>query len=284
MSECAKYKDRLIEAYYGELAPGDREELDRHVASCPECAAELAALRSTLGLMDGRERTDPGAEFWNGYWDRLSRRMLWESIDEDRRPSLARRFVRSLGALPRWSYQAAGAAALLLIGIFIGGRLIAPSGAPVRETAASVAAGSAGGVDTHDAAVVQAGNFVERSKVLLLGLVNAGPAGADDPYGLDLDGKKAVSRNLAAEAPALRRALTGRDQKRLRGLVAELEVILMQIANLESGQDVEGVELVKQGVDARGIFLKIDLDRMGRDARPAVTVPGAPGTAKIGKT
>jgi hypothetical protein len=281
MSECAEYRDRLIEAYYGELGPGDREELDRHVASCPECAAEFAALRSTLGLMDGRERTDPGAEFWNGYWDRLSRRMLWESIDEDRRPSLVRRFLRSLAALPRWSYQAAGAAALLLIGIFIGGRLIAPPGAPVRETAASVAAGSA---DARAAAVVQAGNFVERSKILLLGLVNAGPAGTDDPYGLDLDGKKAMSRNLAAEAPALRRALAGREQKRLRALVAELEVIMMQIANLESGQDVEGVELVKQGVDARGIFLKIDLDRMGRDARPAVTVPGAPGSAKIGKT
>ncbi|MBP1770119.1 MAG: hypothetical protein H6P96_737 [Candidatus Aminicenantes bacterium] len=280
MIECSKYKDRMIEAYYGELEPGDREELDRHVASCPECAAELASLRSTLGLMDGRERTDPGAEFWDGYWDRLSRRMLWESIDEDRKPSLVRRFVRSLAALPRWSYQAAGAAALLLIGIFIGGRLIAPPGGPVRETAASVAAGS---VDARAAAVVQAGNFVERSKVILLGLVNSGPAGADT-YGLDLDGKKAMSRNLAAEAPALRRALTGRDQKRLRDLVAELEVIMMQIANLGSGQDVEGVELVKQGVDARGIFLKIDLDRMGRDARPAVTVPGAPGTVKISKT
>ena len=41
---------------------------------------------------------------------------------------------------------------------------------------------------------------------------------------------------------------------------------------------------MKQGVDERGIFLKIDLDRLGREARPAVTVPGAPGSAKIGKT
>ncbi len=190
MSECAEYKDRLIEAYYGELGPGDREELDRHVASCPECAAEFAALRSTLGLMDGRERPDPGAEFWNGYWDRLSRRMLWESIDEDRRPSLVRRFAGSLAALPRWSYQAAGAAALLLIGIFIGGRLIAPSGAPVRETAASVASVAAGGVDARAAAVVQAGNFVERSKVLLLGLVNSGPAERRTPTAWTSTGRR----------------------------------------------------------------------------------------------
>ena len=224
MNECAEYKDRLIEAYYGELGPGDREELDRHVASCPACAAEIAALRSTLGLMDGRERTDPGAEFWNGYWDRLSRRMLWESIDEDRRPSLVRRFVRSLAALPRWSYQAAGAAALLLIGIFIGGRLIAPSGAPTREPAASVASVDAGGVGTHDAAVVQAGNFVERSKVLLLGLVNAGPAGAGDAYGLDLDGKKAdvpgPGRRSAGAAPGPHRPRpeeTARPRRRPRG-------------------------------------------------------------------
>jgi hypothetical protein len=80
---------------------------------------------------------------------------------------------------------------------------------------------------------------------------------------------------MAAEAPVIRGALNERGQKRLRGLVSDLEVIMMQIANLGSGQDVEGVELIKQGVDRRGIFLKIDLDRMGRDARGAVN-PASP--------
>jgi hypothetical protein len=265
MSECREFKELMIEARYGELGPADRERFDRHVASCPACAAEYASLRATLELMDERRRPEPGPEFWSGYWERLSRRMLWEAIEEGRRPSLAGRLAGALDRLPRWSLQAAGAAALLLIGVFIGGRLIAPPGGPVRETAAVAAPAPA---------VVQAQNFIERSKVLLLGLVNYQP-GTQDAYALDLERKRAMSRDLAAEAPNLRRALSARDQKRLRGLVADLEVIMMQIANLGSGQDVEGIDLVKRGVDERGIFLKIDLDRLGREARS--TAPAQAG-------
>jgi len=273
MSECREFRDLMIEARYGELGPADRERFDRHAASCPACAAEYASLRAALGLMDERRRPEPAPEFWDGYWDRLSRRMLWESIEEGRRPSLAGRLAGALGRLPRWSLQAAGAAALLLIGVFIGSRLIAPAGGPVRETAAVAAPAPA---------VVQAQNFIERSKVLLLGLVNYQP-GTQDAFALDLERKRAMSRDLAAEAPSLRRALSARDQKRLRGLVADLEVIMMQIANLGSGQDVEGIDLVKQGVDARGIFLKIDFDRLGREARSTAPAPAGPNVPRKSK-
>lgn len=257
MSDRHPPKDRMVEALYGELEAAEKQRYELHLRSCPACASEHAALESTLRLMDKRERPDPGREFWDGYWDRLSRRMVWESAGEDRRPSLLERLTRPLARLPRWSLQAAGAAALLLVGILVGSRLIPPSGGDGSGTRAVPAA---------SAAVVNAESFVERSKVLLLGLVNYEPA-TEDAYALDLDRQKTVSRALAAEAPALRDELGKSGEKRLRGLVADLEVILMQIANLEAGQDLEGIELIKQGVDSKAIFLKIDLTRMGRDAR-----------------
>jgi len=257
MSDCKKCRARMLEALYGELGPADRDRFERHRRACPACAAEHAALAETLGLMDQRRRPDPGQEFWDGYWDRLSRRMVWEATAEGRRSAPARRALgRLFAGLPRWSYQVAGAAALLLVGILIGSRLVGPRNpAPMTSAAAS----------GPSAAVVQAGNFIERSQVLLLGLVNHDPA-KEDAYGFDLAGKKAVSRDLAAAAPALRESLNRPGERRLRDLVAELEVILMQIANLEAGHDLEGVELVKQGVDSRGLILKIDLARMSRDA------------------
>ena len=258
MNDCRTFKDRMIEALYGELGPAEKELFDRHLSACPECASEYSLLGATLRLMDKRERPDPGPEFWDGYWDRLDRRRTWEETAEGARPSFAVRLVRIFSRLPRWSYQAAGAAALLIIGILIGARLIVPPGGGGKVETAAVSAPSV--------AVVQADNFIERSKVLLLGLVNYDPA-TEDAYAFDLDRKKTMSRELAAEAPAIRGALNERGQKTLRGLVSDLEVIMMQIANLESGQDVDGVELIKQGVDSRGIFLKIDLDRMGREAR-----------------
>jgi hypothetical protein len=271
MSDPHLSTDRMIEALYGEIDAAEKERLDLHLRACPECASEYASLAATLRIMDKRERLDPGQGFWDGYWDRLSRRMVWESAGEDRTPSLAARLLRPFSRLPRWALQAAGAAALLIVGILVGSRLVREPEAGRTMTAA---------VRPAPGAVVQAESFIERSKVLLLGLVNYDPA-TEDAYALDLDRKKSLSRGLAAEAPALRSALGEAGQKRLRGLVADLELILMQIANLESGQDLEGVDLIKQGVDRKGIFLKIDLDRLGRDARgPAVPSGAAPGPKK----
>lgn len=278
MSDCRKCHDLMIEARYGELDAVGRERLGRHLAACPACAAASEALRADLDLMGERRRPEPGQAFWDGYWDRLSRRVLWESIEEGGRPSLLGRLASALGRvrLPRWSLQAAGAAALLLVGVLIGSRIFSPSRgpAPATTTAAALA---------PSPAVVQAENFIERSHVLLLGLVNYRPE-VQDAYALDLDRKRALSRDLAAEAPGLRGSLTARDQKRLRDLVAELEVIMLQIANLGSGQDAEGIELVKQGVDARGIFLKIDLDRLGRGARTAAPTPAKPGAGNANRS
>ena len=257
MSDCKKCREHMLEALYGELAPADRARFDKHIEACPACAAERAALEETLGLMGRRERPDPGPEFWDGYWDRLSRRVVWEATGEARRPSLAARLGGLVPRLPRWSYRVAGAAGLILIGILIGGRLAGPGGRAGKMTAAAPV------VRASSPAVVQAGDFIERSQVLLLGLVNYDPA-TEDAYALDLGGKKAASRELLARAPAIRKALNGPGERRLRELVADLELIMLQIANLESGQGLDGVELVKQGIDRQGLFLKIDLDRMAR--------------------
>jgi len=272
MINCRTSKDRMIEALYGELGPSEKERFDEHMRSCQECASEYSVLGATLRLMDKRERPDPGPEFWDGYWDRLSRRKVWEEAGEAPRTSIGARLVRALSGIPRWSYQAAGAAALLLVGILIGSRLITPPAPVSTATRGAVESG----------AVMQAGNFIERSKILLLGLVNYDSA-TEDAYAFDLGRKKTMSRELAAEAPAIRSALNERGQKRLRDLVSDLELIMMQIANLGSGQDVEGIEFIKQGVDRRGIFFKIDLDRMGRDARSSVDPASPAGGTKLPK-
>jgi hypothetical protein len=262
----------MIESLYGELGPAAKEAFERHLEGCPDCASERSAMAEALRIMDRRERPDPGPEFWDGYWDRLSRRLLWERTEEGKSPAFADRLGRLLPRLPRWVYQAAGAAAVLLLGILIGSRIIGPGAGP--GTTAAAAGGAAAGV-APSPAVVQAADFIDRSKVLLLGLVNYDPT-TEDAHGLDLDAEKAASRALLAQAPAIRQGLSGPGERRLRELVADLEVIMMQIANLESGQDLEGVELVKQGVDRKSLFLKIDLDRMAREA----AAPGHPAAFK----
>ena len=279
MNECRACRDRMVEALYGELGPAEKGRFDAHVLSCPDCAAERSGLDAALRLMAKRRRPDPGPEFWEGYWDRLSRRLLWETVGERPAHSLWTRLTRPISRLPRWSYQAAGAAALLVVGILIGSRLVTPP--PSRLPSGHETLTAAGAAP--DAAVVRAENFVERSKLILLGLVNYNPA-VEDAYALDLGRNRSMSSVLAAEAPAIREGLKGRSQKRLRDLVADLEVILMQIANLESEQDVDGVELVKQGVDKKGLFLKIDLERMAREAGASKKASSSPGETAVPKS
>jgi hypothetical protein len=60
----------------GELAPDERAQVEAHLASCPECTAELAALARTLGMLHGL----PAARAPLGFVDRVleaARPMPW---------------------------------------------------------------------------------------------------------------------------------------------------------------------------------------------------------------
>ncbi|MGH9856602.1 MAG: hypothetical protein ACRD4B_02040, partial [Acidobacteriota bacterium] len=113
--------------------------------------------------------------------------------------------------------------------------------------------------------------FLGRSEIILLGLVNYDPQ-IDEPAGLDITRQKAVSRNLIHEASYLKRQLADGDDRRLEKLVTDLELILLQIANLEEKEDVPEIELVKSGVDRKGLLLKINLEQMKTGRQPAKTM------------
>ncbi len=290
MTKCLKCKDSMIEALYGELGPGEKRAFDEHLRGCQKCASEYSVLGATLRIMDGRTRPDPGQDFWDGYWDRLSGKMEAQAARESAIPipghiTLRERIARLFSSLPRWSYQAAGAAALVLAGVLIGRTLLAPPEPPATaalgpkgvtpsSAAASSAAPSSATIPVSDPAADRAYDYLERSKVLLLGLVNYEP-GTEDAYALDLPRRRELSRELLSQAADIRGSLVSPGQARLKELVSDLERILLQIANLEAGQDLEAVEIVKDGVEQTSLFLKIDLTQMARDTRGSI--PKTPG-------
>jgi len=260
----------MIEALYGQLGEEGKASFDAHLGSCALCAAEFKAMTATLEILDKRERPNPGPAFWDGYWDRLSKR-----LDKEMSPAPSRRPAReSLAAIfnvfPRWAYQLAGGAALVVVGILIGRTVLSRPAPPVRQ-AQQPPALTAPGVQQASAPVLRARNFIDRSKLIILALVNYDPR-SQDVYGLDLPLQKLVSRELVNEASGLKSDLKDPAQKRLRELVSDLETILIQIANLDSANDLSAVEFVKRGAESRGIMLKINLAEMeqsGQDDRHA---------------
>jgi hypothetical protein len=262
MSDCRKCLENIPGALYGELTADQKQEFEAHLGTCPVCTAEFERLKTALAVMDRRVRPEPGSEFWDGFWVKLASRI--EEEDQTARPSPIFRLKRSAGSLislPKWAYQVAAAVLLIALGIFLGRmffRTTGPGTQLARQTPVSH-----GGADA--AALLRVQNYFERSKVILLALVNFDPK-TKDPHGLNFPGQKKVSRDLVREASYLKTQFRSPAQKRLKDLIAELEMILLQIANLDEHQDIAAVELVKRGLDESAILFKINVSEIWQDA------------------
>ena len=266
MNKCDKFHAQIAEGLYGKLGAEEEAALEAHLAECSSCASEYKDMAMTLKVMNKRERSDPGPEFWDGYWDRLEKRLDGGQPAESGSKVGRRGWAGIFGVLPNWAWQGAAAVALIVIGILIGTTLLRPPAVQVAKTPPFTATP---GIGQASDSTRRAQNYFDRSKLILLGLVNYDPR-TQDSYGLDFPAQKKLSRELVNEAGGLKNDLKAPAQKRLRELVGDLETILVQIANLESANDFEAVEFVKQGVDRKGIFLKINLAEMGPSpkARP----------------
>jgi hypothetical protein len=79
---------------------------------------------------------------------------------------------------------------------------------------------------------------------------------------VSLEREQQVSRQLIQKAYYLKAALSEPEQQRMRQLIGDLEVILLELANVEVKPGVPALELVKKGVNQKSILLKINLEEM----------------------
>jgi hypothetical protein len=243
MKPCKQVRRSFVEALYNELDQEERKEFDAHLESCLKCRKAFRKMKRALSLMNQRVRVEPDPRFWDDYWNRLEERMQSEKQAPPRPVQWQ-----------RWLYRAA--AVLLLVGAgVLMGRFWVPTEPLLTEKRPESVPVMQAKLDHRTQ------QFLGRSEVLLLGLVNYDPE-TEETASLDLTKQKAVSQNLIQEATYLKKELAEGDDRRLEKLVADLELILLQIANLEEKEDVPEIELVKSGVDRKGLLLKINLEQM----------------------
>lgn len=260
MSDCQKNQEMMVEALYNELADDSKANFDAHLQSCPDCARQYQQMAETLQIMSQREAVEPDEAFWAGYSERLSERLesKLDTVLQTKRP------IR----LPRLTLRVGAVAALLMVGIFLGKWIWTDEqpGRLVSDTEVSTQ-------DQTDTEAVLIDNrvqsYLQKSQVLLLALANFDPQ-TDDAITLNLPIQKRISESLVREASYLKTALDDPAQIRLRELVADLEIILLQIANLENEHDLEAVEMVRKGVDKQGVLFRIDLSKISTE-RPKPT-------------
>jgi hypothetical protein len=276
MIQCSEFELLFVEAFYNEISAKDNVRLEEHLKTCEKCAAEYAEMKATLNLMNSRERKEPPPGFWENYLPKLEERISNQKAEKHETTVTSWR--RNLTARHAWTIRLAAAIAFVSIGIWIGKHF---KNEPIQQTNVTKISPSQNVTPAQASADDRAMRYLQRSQVLLLGLVNYEPE-QSDTYVPDLSRKKAISRELIQEATALKQDLNSPEQRRLKELVSDLEVILVQIANLEERNDMPQIELVKNGVDRKGILLKINLEEMRRNyTAPSEKTKSAPGQPEI---
>lgn len=301
---CERARELMIEALYGELGPQDAHDFNLHVSACTACASVFEEMRATGAAMRERRRPDPGDEYWNDYYARLEARIERDAAVVDGAPIAARR--RSYVS---WGYRVAAAVAVLAAGVWIGrstmnrsvpnqpGIDVAHQTPPGSIPADSLPFKYLDGVHREHNAIdgttnagehtggrnvqlasadVRARDYIERSQVLLLELINSNPDTTRAGEG-DYHAQQARAGALVREASVLRDDLPGSDNRRMRDLVTELQLVLREIANLESKNDYQAVEIIRNRVSREGVLMKIDVEQMRDDnsapKTPAKTAP-----------
>ncbi len=256
MSKCKKCRSLLLEYFYGELDAPKKKFFDEHLSVCEKCRSRFTEMETVLRFTKKRIRPEPPEEFWDSYEERLTRRIETEEALKVDRESIWRSLARRFDAAPKWTYQAAAAIALIVIGVFIGRALFSPRITGVQLASKQIELATP--QQPQISLIHRSQDYIDRTKLILLALVNFDPS-LEDPYALNLPYQKQVSKELVKEASFLKKELADSDQERLENLVSSLEIILLQIANLESENDLDAISFVRDGIEKRGILMEINL-------------------------
>ena len=261
MSQCERIHEMMAGALYDDLDEDQRGLFNAHVQSCPECARLYRQMAETLRIMNARTTTERDEAFWAGYWERLAAHL--ETDQRQRQTALRKRLYPERRVWFPYPVLRAGAiAALVLVGIFLG-RWIWTEERP--SSSGPDAAISIPGQANAASALLEdrTQSYLQKSKVLLLALANFDPY-TEDAATLNLQRQKRISESLVQEAAYLKTALADPAETRLKELVGDLEVILLQIANLEDEYDLEAVEMIQRGANKQGVLFRIDLSEISR--------------------
>ena len=265
-------QNQLYEYLRGELAEANQRAVEEHLATCKQCSQKLIALRTVTGLMDmhARRPSEQRNElYWQQFVQKVERRV--ELKEQDEKASILRQLIDALVVHRKpFGVGFASAIAMVLVALGVWTTWLR---SPVNQTAvpghtqqqgAELESASAQNVALES----QAQDYLEQSKVLLIGLVNTDPKMLEGRGPL-LQREQEVSRKLMEQSAGLTSKLNDPSQRQLKELISDLQLILVQIANLGSRHDVPGVEIIKGGIEHNGILFKINLEQIQRSAKTA---------------
>jgi len=262
MNTHTKYEKLFEKALNNEMNDSELQIFNNHLTSCAACSEEFKELKNTLAVFRSVKKSEPDTEFMNNFWEILEPKLSVKP--ESRKAGLFSNalvhfseWLQNLKYLFQykltWKYQFAGAAVLLFTGIIIGRYFLSGTEVPVRHTAAENNV-------VREAAypLTETAEYLERSKVLLISMMHFDPS-EDDAEIINLPQQQKISKELLVKSAALKDQLK---DEQMKNLISDIELILLQISNLELKNGLSAIELIQDGVNSRGIILKINIGEM----------------------
>lgn len=100
MTTCRDVAPLIDEYLDGKLVPEPHAMVERHLADCPACRAEVESLRSMLAEVHALPRSvPPERDLWSGIAPRLSRPSAWGFARLSRAPRLALQLAAAIGLI-----------------------------------------------------------------------------------------------------------------------------------------------------------------------------------------
>jgi len=268
---------RIVLYFYDELEPAERASVERHLQSCADCHRtfeELSLIRSALAA---RPRVDAPADGdWTAFMQRLDAAVRVEhGLDGARqRVNLDQAVVPLARVRAPVNYVPYLAMAALLTLVTSGVVYVArstsrpsPSSASVGPQApvpapsvtadpAPVALMRPGEAPSAKAAFAALSEqHFERSKLVVLGLANKDPHRAREA---DWAYERGLASNLLSDTRLYRLAAEERGMKTLAGVMADLELVLLQ-TSLADAPDAGALQQIQRLIHKRDLVTKMDV-------------------------
>jgi hypothetical protein len=251
----------LYEYVEGRILESDRKAIEQHLDGCAQCTKELTELQHTMKLVP-RNFVDPSKSrpemFWQHFAERVQRRVF--SPNDEKTLSWQDFILGWVGH--RRSFVVGFGSAIALIMLTVSVWQLLNFRSEQKDFAGEESRVSTPQIRTASLEA-RTQDYLERSKILLVGLVNADPE-TPELSNLTFGKQREVSKKLVRESRELTAALNEPSQQRLRRLISDLELILIQIADIEAQDDSPAIELVKSGLERRNILLKINMEELQR--------------------
>ena len=266
-------KNRMVEFLRGELPEADRRRMEEHLAGCERCRSELDAIREA-GLLLDRHARRPSEQRGELYWQQFAvkvERRVDSAEERETSPSIVRQLLDAF-VVHRAPFGIGFASALTLMMMMFGVWSLWLR-TPVQQQLASEPAAEQSITLSQPAvqkvsAETRAQDYLEQSKVLLIGLMNTDVQSLSS-FQPSFQREREVSRKLVSQSVELTASLNDPSQRRLKELIADLQLILVQIANLSTEHGTAGVEIIKGGLEHNDIIFKINLEEIQRTSKPA---------------